>query len=133
MSECGEEEEHVEEEFELMVEYFGDEGEQVVLGVFDEVVLVVGGEHAAAEGDAATRDLHLLQEVLLQATQGRGGGGGVLFGTVQQQLLVERGGVVRVHFLFAARLILHRSLLIINLMNRQWLRGAGLEGIWVEG
>jgi hypothetical protein len=43
LCECGDEEEEVEEEFELVVHYFGYEGKDVVLCVLDEVVLVING------------------------------------------------------------------------------------------
>lgn len=72
MRESSHEEEEIEEKFELVVEYLGDEGEEVVLGVLDEVVLLVDGLNPSCQPNAALADLDLLEEVFFEAT-GEGG------------------------------------------------------------
>ena len=43
MCECSDEEEEIEEELELIEENLGDEGDEVILGVFDDIILIVDG------------------------------------------------------------------------------------------
>ena len=53
-------EEHVEEELKLVVEHQWHEGEHVVLGVFDQIVLIVDRLHPAVHIDPPPGYLHLL-------------------------------------------------------------------------
>jgi len=40
-------EENIEKELKLIVEYFGEEGEEIILSIFDQIILVVLGENCA--------------------------------------------------------------------------------------
>jgi hypothetical protein len=72
LRESSQKEEEIEEKFELVVEYLGDEGERVVLSVLDEVVLLVDGLNSSCQPNTAFADLDLLEEVFFEAT-GEGG------------------------------------------------------------
>ena len=43
LRECIDQKKHIKEEFELIVEHQRDEGKHIVLGIFDDVILVIGG------------------------------------------------------------------------------------------
>jgi hypothetical protein len=67
LCECGYEEEEVVEELELIEEHFGNEGEDIVLGIFDDVVLVVLGLHFSLQRDGSLAHLDILTAVLLES------------------------------------------------------------------
>ena len=109
MGEGVDEEEHVKEEFELVVEYFGDEGEKIVLGVFDDVVLVVEGVDLAVEADVPFGYLHIFAAVLFEPFKIGGLGAVVGFGLLLEEVLLQLGGtfVGIIHPALVKRLLLH--------------------------
>lgn len=66
MCECSDEEEEIEEELELIEENLGDEGDEVILGVFDDIILIVDGIDVPIEIYFAFWRLHLFKEVLFK-------------------------------------------------------------------
>lgn len=103
------EEEHVKEEFKLVVEHFGDECEDVILGVFDDVVLVVEGINLTVEADVSLGNLDVFAAVLFEPFKLGGLGGFIGFGFLLEEVLLELGGafVCIIHPALVKRLLLH--------------------------
>ena len=68
------EEKHVKEEFELVIKHFGDEGENIVLSVFDDIILMVLGLNFSVEFDCSFGSLYFFATVFLEAFVERRGG-----------------------------------------------------------
>jgi len=83
--------EHVKKELELAVEYFGDEGEEVVLGVFDDVVLVVEGLYLSAEEDDPLAVLHIFAAVLFEPFEMGGRRGLIFLDLLLEEMFFEFG------------------------------------------
>ena len=67
MCECIDEEEHIEEEFELIVEHFGYEGEDVVFSVFDNIIPIILWKDTSIECDGPFDILDIIATVLLES------------------------------------------------------------------
>ena len=109
MGEGVDEEEHVKEEFELVIKHFGDEGENIVLGIFDDIVLMVEGVDLAVEADVPLSNLDVFAAVLFKPFKLGGLGGFVGFGLLLEEMLLELGGafVGIIHPALVKRLLLH--------------------------
>ena len=46
MSECIDQEEHIEKELKLVIKNERNEGEHVVLGIFDDIILIILGKNS---------------------------------------------------------------------------------------
>lgn len=73
MRECVDEEEHIEEEFELIIENFGNEGEDVVFGIFDDIIPIILGSDTSIEGDSSFDILHIIATIFLEPFEPGGG------------------------------------------------------------
>ena len=103
------EEKHVKEEFELVIKHFGDEGENIVLSVFDDIVLMVEGVDLAVEADVPLGNLDIFAAILFKPFKLGGLGGFVGFGLLLEEMLLELGGafVGIIHPALVKRLLLH--------------------------
>ena len=73
MRECVDEKEHIEEEFELIIENFGNEGEDVIFGIFDDIIPIILGSDTSIESDGSFDILHIIATIFLEPFEPGGG------------------------------------------------------------
>jgi hypothetical protein len=104
------EEKEVEEELELVVQDLRNKGDEVVLRVFNQVILVVDGLYVPIKIDLSLTRLNILEKILLKLLQQRGRVFRLLLafaGSINDQPFFEGRLVVTLHFSLFKVLIFH--------------------------